>query len=126
MTFLLPLISSPFLSYCPFISCCFIVLLFHQNIWKVLEDPRGICHLVNTFLSKIMCLLFSLPSPPFLIFSGGMPRASYGDRHCISVIHSKTHEALDFTSRIIDFFVIRDGENHRGRDTERLIGLFLS
>uniref|UniRef100_A0A671L6N5 LLGL scribble cell polarity complex component 2 n=1 Tax=Sinocyclocheilus anshuiensis TaxID=1608454 RepID=A0A671L6N5_9TELE len=44
--------------------------------------------------------------PPFLIFSGGMPRASYGDRHCISVIHSKTHEALDFTSRIIDFFVI--------------------
>uniref|UniRef100_A0A8C2GGE9 LLGL scribble cell polarity complex component 2 n=1 Tax=Cyprinus carpio TaxID=7962 RepID=A0A8C2GGE9_CYPCA len=46
--------------------------------------------------------------PPFLIFSGGMPRASYGDRHCISVIHSKTHEALDFTSRIIDFFVIRE------------------
>ncbi|XP_066520875.1 LLGL scribble cell polarity complex component 2 isoform X2 [Hoplias malabaricus] len=52
--------------------------------------------------------------PPFLIFSGGMPRASYGDRHCISVIHSKTHIALDFTSRIIDFFVIRDGERHRG------------
>uniref|UniRef100_A0A8C7K0D9 LLGL scribble cell polarity complex component 2 n=1 Tax=Oncorhynchus kisutch TaxID=8019 RepID=A0A8C7K0D9_ONCKI len=42
--------------------------------------------------------------PPFLFLSGGMPRASYGDRHCISVIHSKTHVALDFTSRIIDFF----------------------
>lgn len=43
-----------------------------------------------------------------------MPRASYGDRHCISVIHSKTHIALDFTSRIIDFFVIREGEDHKG------------
>uniref|UniRef100_A0AAQ5XMT4 LLGL scribble cell polarity complex component 2 n=1 Tax=Amphiprion ocellaris TaxID=80972 RepID=A0AAQ5XMT4_AMPOC len=41
-----------------------------------------------------------------LAFSGGMPRASYGDRHCITVIHSKTHVALDFTSRIIDFFPV--------------------
>uniref|UniRef100_A0AAQ5Z229 LLGL scribble cell polarity complex component 2 n=1 Tax=Amphiprion ocellaris TaxID=80972 RepID=A0AAQ5Z229_AMPOC len=49
-----------------------------------------------------------------LAFSGGMPRASYGDRHCITVIHSKTHVALDFTSRIIDFFVIRDGLQHTG------------
>lgn len=45
-----------------------------------------------------------------------MPRASYGDRHCITVIHSKTHVALDFTSRIIDFFVIRDGR-HEGKGT---------
>uniref|UniRef100_A0A8C4EK73 LLGL scribble cell polarity complex component 2 n=1 Tax=Dicentrarchus labrax TaxID=13489 RepID=A0A8C4EK73_DICLA len=50
--------------------------------------------------------------PPFLLFSGGMPRASYGDRHCITVIHSKTHVALDFTSRIIDFFAIRDGPQY--------------
>lgn len=55
--------------------------------------------------------------PPFLLFSGGMPRASYGDRHCITVIHNKTHVALDFTSRIIDFFVIRDGPQHTGRAT---------
>lgn len=53
--------------------------------------------------------------PPFLLFSGGMPRASYGDRHCITVIHNKAHVALDFTSRIIDFFVIRDGPQHQGR-----------
>ncbi len=63
-----------------------------------------------------MSFVLSSRSSPFLIFSGGMPRASYGDRHCISIIHSKTHEALDFTSRIIDFFVLREGENHRGRE----------
>uniref|UniRef100_A0A671L302 LLGL scribble cell polarity complex component 2 n=1 Tax=Sinocyclocheilus anshuiensis TaxID=1608454 RepID=A0A671L302_9TELE len=67
------------------------------------ETPYG------SFPCKAISKVIQLPSkqgPPFLIFSGGMPRASYGDRHCISVIHSKTHEALDFTSRIIDFFVI--------------------
>uniref|UniRef100_A0A668AI13 LLGL scribble cell polarity complex component 2 n=1 Tax=Myripristis murdjan TaxID=586833 RepID=A0A668AI13_9TELE len=64
------------------------------------------------FPCKAISKIVQLPTangPPFLVFSGGMPRASYGDRHCISVIHSKTHVALDFTSRIIDFFVIRDG-----------------
>lgn len=44
-----------------------------------------------------------------------MPRASYGDRHCITVIHGKMHVALDFTSRIIDFFIIRHAERHTGR-----------
>ncbi|KAF7249130.1 hypothetical protein EYD10_04777 [Varanus komodoensis] len=37
---------------------------------------------------------------------GGMPRASYGDRHSISVIHGNQQTAFDFTSRVIDFFVI--------------------
>uniref|UniRef100_A0A8C5APP2 LLGL scribble cell polarity complex component 2 n=1 Tax=Gadus morhua TaxID=8049 RepID=A0A8C5APP2_GADMO len=65
------------------------------------------------FPCKAISKIVQLPTeegPPFLLFSGGMPRASYGDRHCISVIHGKTHVALDFTSRIIDYFVIRDGD----------------
>uniref|UniRef100_A0A3Q2UZ93 LLGL scribble cell polarity complex component 2 n=1 Tax=Haplochromis burtoni TaxID=8153 RepID=A0A3Q2UZ93_HAPBU len=63
---------------------------------------------------KAISKIVQLPTeePPFLLFSGGMPRASYGDRHCITVIHGKKHVALDFTSRIIDFFVIRDGPEH--------------
>ncbi|XP_067403662.1 LLGL scribble cell polarity complex component 2 isoform X2 [Emydura macquarii macquarii] len=43
---------------------------------------------------------------PYIIFQGGMPRASYGDRHSISVIHGSKQTAFDFTSRVIDFFVI--------------------
>uniref|UniRef100_A0A4W4EIQ9 LLGL scribble cell polarity complex component 2 n=1 Tax=Electrophorus electricus TaxID=8005 RepID=A0A4W4EIQ9_ELEEL len=61
-------------------------------------------------ISKIL-QVSTRQGPPFLIFNGGMPRASYGDRHCISVVHSKAHVALDFTSRIIDFFVIREGDS---------------
>ncbi|NP_997747.1 LLGL scribble cell polarity complex component 2 [Danio rerio] len=82
------------------------------------ETPYG------AFPCKAISKIIQLPSkqgPPFLIFSGGMPRASYGDRHCISVIHSKTHEALDFTSRIIDFFVIREGENHKGEPSALVV-----
>ncbi|XP_048346546.1 LLGL scribble cell polarity complex component 2 isoform X1 [Sphaerodactylus townsendi] len=43
---------------------------------------------------------------PYIIFQGGMPRASFGDRHSISVIHGNQQIAFDFTSRVIDFFVI--------------------
>lgn len=35
-----------------------------------------------------------------------MPRASYGDRHCVSVLRAETLVTLDFTSRIIDFFTV--------------------
>ncbi|XP_042198307.1 LLGL scribble cell polarity complex component 2 isoform X2 [Callorhinchus milii] len=51
---------------------------------------------------------------PFIIFKGGMPRASYGDRHSISVIHGAKQTAFDFTSRVIDFFVV----NEDGPDSE--------
>ncbi|NXT22180.1 L2GL1 protein, partial [Syrrhaptes paradoxus] len=44
---------------------------------------------------------------PFIIFSGGMPRASYGDRHCVSVLQGQTLATLDFTSRVIDFFTVQ-------------------
>ncbi|POI35322.1 hypothetical protein CIB84_000926 [Bambusicola thoracicus] len=47
---------------------------------------------------------------PYIIFQGGMPRASYGDRHSISVIHGSQQTAFDFTSRVIDFFVIFSSE----------------
>ncbi|XP_062330381.1 LLGL scribble cell polarity complex component 2 isoform X2 [Osmerus eperlanus] len=75
------------------------------------DTPYG--HFPCKAISKIIQLATE-QGPPFLLFSGGMPRASYGDRHCISVIHNKTHVALDFTSRIIDYFVIRDGPQHAG------------
>uniref|UniRef100_A0A672RS07 LLGL scribble cell polarity complex component 1 n=1 Tax=Sinocyclocheilus grahami TaxID=75366 RepID=A0A672RS07_SINGR len=37
---------------------------------------------------------------------GGMPRASYGDRHCLTILQDSNHVTLDFTSRVIDFFTI--------------------
>uniref|UniRef100_A0A182J2K7 Lethal(2) giant larvae protein n=1 Tax=Anopheles atroparvus TaxID=41427 RepID=A0A182J2K7_ANOAO len=41
-----------------------------------------------------------------VVFSGGMPRSTYGEHQCVSV-HCKdgTKVAFDFTSKVIDFFV---------------------
>ncbi|KAH0629490.1 hypothetical protein JD844_011587 [Phrynosoma platyrhinos] len=47
---------------------------------------------------------------PYIIFQGGMPRASYGDRHSISVVYGNRQTAFDFTSRVIDFFVIANAD----------------
>lgn len=41
-----------------------------------------------------------------IIFSGGMPRASYGDRHTITVMTNSKQVAFDFTSKVIDFFTV--------------------
>ncbi|XP_077980343.1 lethal(2) giant larvae protein homolog 1-like [Glandiceps talaboti] len=53
----------------------------------------------------------STKAEPFIIFSGGMPRASYGDRHCITVMQGKKHVVFDFTSRVLDFFTISDTDD---------------
>lgn len=54
-------------------------------------------------------------SSPVLLYSGGMPRASYGDRHCLTVQQDKTHVTLDFTSRVIDFFTVHNIEQEKGK-----------
>ncbi|XP_035260615.1 LLGL scribble cell polarity complex component 2 isoform X1 [Anguilla anguilla] len=90
-----------------------------------LQEPDEQDTPYGSFPCKAISKIVQLPNaegPPFLVFSGGMPRASYGDRHCISIIHGKTHVALDFTSRIIDFFIITD-EKHRAGDPTALVVL---
>jgi len=43
----------------------------------------------------------------FLIFSGGMPRASHGVRHTVSVLRgSQDHVVFDVTSKVVDFLVL--------------------
>lgn len=46
-----------------------------------------------------------------IIFSGGMPRSSYGDRQCVSVHCNEDKVCLDFTSKVINFFVTVDDDD---------------
>lgn len=47
-----------------------------------------------------------------IVFSGGMPRSAYGDHQTVSVhCADGTKVALDFTSKVIDFFVTVDNPN---------------
>lgn len=54
-----------------------------------------------------------------VIFSGGMPRSSYGDHQCVSVhCADGSKVALDFTSKVIDFFVTLDKPAEEGGDED--------
>ncbi|XP_014111397.1 PREDICTED: lethal(2) giant larvae protein homolog 2 isoform X3 [Pseudopodoces humilis] len=82
--------------------------------WPVSSDSRQSEPLENTvpygpFPCKAISKIYWQTTKnglPYIIFQGGMPRASYGDRHSISVIHGSQQTAFDFTSRVIDFFII--------------------
>ncbi|XP_076225402.1 LLGL domain-containing protein l(2)gl isoform X7 [Nomia melanderi] len=41
-----------------------------------------------------------------VLFSGGMQRASYGDRDTFTVMSKEKHVVFDFTSKVIDFFTV--------------------
>ncbi|XP_046389547.1 lethal(2) giant larvae protein homolog 1 isoform X2 [Ischnura elegans] len=72
---------------------------------KPTEEPTTLygpfaCKAVTKFVWK------PASKDDYMLFSGGMPRSSYSDRHTISVLHGKKHVVFDFTSKVIDFFVI--------------------
>ncbi|XP_063816680.1 LLGL scribble cell polarity complex component 2 isoform X2 [Pseudophryne corroboree] len=58
---------------------------------------------------------------PYVVFQGGMPMASYGDRHSISVVHGSQQTAFDFTSRIIDHLVIANSDSSAEYDDPRAL-----
>uniref|UniRef100_A0A1B6CIZ4 Uncharacterized protein n=1 Tax=Clastoptera arizonana TaxID=38151 RepID=A0A1B6CIZ4_9HEMI len=49
----------------------------------------------------------------YLFFAGGLPRASFSDRHTITVQSSVKQVAFDFTSKVVDFFTIQSEENEK-------------
>jgi len=51
-----------------------------------------------------------------VLFSGGMQRASYGDRHTITVMTKEKHLVFDFTSKIIDFFTVFSKEEEENNE----------
>nr|CAG4649071.1 EOG090X00I4 [Scapholeberis mucronata] len=47
------------------------------------------------------------------VFSGGMPRSSYGDRFTVSVVKGEEkHVTFDFTSKVVDFCVINESKSN--------------
>lgn len=60
-------------------------------------------------ITKIFWKDTDLEESGIFVFSGGMPRASYGDRYTVSVVKGeKNHVTYDFTSKVVDFCVINE------------------
>ncbi|XP_012939800.1 lethal(2) giant larvae protein homolog 1 isoform X2 [Aplysia californica] len=56
---------------------------------------------------------------PMMIFSGGMPRASYGDRHTVSIMQGENHIVAELTSRVVDFLTVCRAEEKDAIDNGR-------
>ncbi|EDV20946.1 uncharacterized protein TRIADDRAFT_31093, partial [Trichoplax adhaerens] len=77
-------------------------------VWNV-NDPANPEHPPSTPYGPFPCKAINKiawatsDSDPYIIFSGGMARASHGDRHCVTVMQGKKHIVFDFTSPVCDF-----------------------
>ncbi|XP_055877126.1 lethal(2) giant larvae protein homolog 1 isoform X2 [Biomphalaria glabrata] len=56
---------------------------------------------------------------PLIVISGGMPRASYGDRHTVSIMQGDNHVVADLTSRVVDFLTINRADEKDAIETDR-------
>ena len=66
-------------------------------------------------------------SDGYVVFAGGMPRASYGDRHTVSVIHGdSSHVVFDLTSPVVDFILLCSADEHESTDVSGMLLLLLS
>ena len=51
---------------------------------------------------------------PLVVFSGGLPRASYGDKHAVSLLQGNSVQVVfEFTSKVLDFLIIPDYQDSR-------------
>ena len=77
------------------------------------KSPVAVCcssHQEFIILTVCLCILCS---DTFIIFSGGMPRASHGVRHTVSVLHgAHDHVVFDVTSKVVDFLVLCNGDKN--------------
>lgn len=59
--------------------------------------------------------IYSTCSDDFIIFSGGMPKSSYGDKFTVTIMCGDQHQVLDLSSKVINFFTISDVFDESGR-----------
>ena len=72
---------------------------------------------------------------PLIIFTGGLPRSSYANKHTVSCLDEKDssidrtrHVTFDFTSAVVDFFTLEhdSGETAATKSTRGRSSLFCS
>ncbi|KAI3360074.1 hypothetical protein L3Q82_014391 [Scortum barcoo] len=83
----------------------------HQPVSSTIPYGPFPCKAINKILWRT-----TQTGSPVLLYSGGMPRASYGDRHCLTIQQDKDHVTLDFTSRVIDFITVHSIEPEKEFD----------
>lgn len=75
------------------------------STWSIENGDKPLLEPITTYgpfpckaVTKIIRL--EMADMPLIVFTGGMPRASYSDKFTVSVIHGEKHVAFDFTSKV--------------------------
>lgn len=80
-----------------------------KSINRLYKGKRGLVDrlfLVSIVIVFSFIFLCNFRCNDVIVFSGGMPRSAYGDHNCVSIHGSDGKRiCLDFTSKVIDFFV---------------------
>ena len=61
----------------------------------------------SSYVLVTACLIAILQDTNWMLFTGGMARASYGDKHTVTLMKGEEkHTVFDLTSKVQDFAVI--------------------
>uniref|UniRef100_A0A914WLH6 Lethal giant larvae homologue 2 domain-containing protein n=1 Tax=Plectus sambesii TaxID=2011161 RepID=A0A914WLH6_9BILA len=61
-------------------------------------------------IKKIVWKTTAVRDDELMVFCGGMPRASYGDRFTVSAQRKEQQVVFDFSSKVIDFVTVDEGD----------------
>ncbi|KAI1725443.1 LLGL2 domain-containing protein [Ditylenchus destructor] len=61
-----------------------------------------------TAIPKILCAKITKYNDDIILFTGGMPNASYGDRYTLTISLLNKLVVLDFESAVLDFAILQD------------------
>ena len=87
-------------------------ILWSQDSTQCLEPPNNP---YGPYPCKAFTkvLAFKDAATDWMMFSGGMARASYGDKNTVTVMKAdEKHTVFDLTSKVVDFLVVPDAEGH--------------
>uniref|UniRef100_A0A915Q1R0 Lethal giant larvae homologue 2 domain-containing protein n=1 Tax=Setaria digitata TaxID=48799 RepID=A0A915Q1R0_9BILA len=78
-----------------------------------------------TSISKVRWICASSHPLPIKLYTGGMPRASYGDRYTLTAMREDRMVVFDFGSAVVDFIVVPSLQSEAGADYKNCLALMI-
>uniref|UniRef100_A0A1I7VDV9 LLGL domain-containing protein n=1 Tax=Loa loa TaxID=7209 RepID=A0A1I7VDV9_LOALO len=78
-----------------------------------------------TSINKVRWICGSSHPSPIKLFTGGMPRASYGDRYTLTAMREGKMVVFDFGSAVVDFVVLPSLQSHKYADYKNCLALMV-
>uniref|UniRef100_A0A8R1TTH3 LLGL domain-containing protein n=1 Tax=Onchocerca volvulus TaxID=6282 RepID=A0A8R1TTH3_ONCVO len=78
-----------------------------------------------TSINKVRWICASSHPLPIKLYTGGMPRASYGDRYTLTAMREGRMVVFDFGSAVVDFIVVPSLQSQKDADYKNCLALMV-